>query len=59
MTRAEAAKMLVEMLTDLRGKTKYKMDVRKEYYEAVAMACGVLLIDNVLGTQEEVCEEQR
>ena len=48
MTRKEAAQLLVELLFKYRGEKKYDMDVRKEYYEAVSVACGVLLIDDVL-----------
>lgn len=48
MTRKQAAQLLVELLCAYRGEKKYHMDVRKEYYEAVSIACGVLLIDDVL-----------
>lgn len=48
MTRKQAAQLLVELLCAYRGEKKYSMDVRKEYYEAVSMACGVLLVDDVL-----------
>lgn len=50
MTRKEAAQLLVELLCKYRGEKKYDMDVRKEYYEAVSIACGVLLVDEVLNT---------
>ena len=50
MTRKQAAQLLVELLCAYRGEKKYQMDVRKEYYEAVSIACGVLLVDDVLNS---------
>ena len=50
MTRKQAAQLLVELLCAYRGEKKYHMDVRKEYYEAVSVACGVLLVDDVLNS---------
>lgn len=50
MTRKEAAQLLVELLCKYRGEKKYDMDVRKEYYEAVSVACAVLLVDDVLNS---------
>ena len=50
MTRKEAAQLLVELLCKYRGEKKYDMDVRREYYEAVSVACAVLLVDDVLNS---------
>lgn len=48
MDRKKAAACLVEMACLLR-KEGY---VRSEYSEAVALACGVLLVDDVLSREE-------
>lgn len=46
MTRKEAAQALVEMLSEYRHSNKW--DIKQKYYEAVAIACGVLQVDDVL-----------
>lgn len=48
MTRKEAAQALVEMLALYRDLNKWGID--KKYYEAVTIACGVLMVDDVLQT---------
>lgn len=48
MTRKEAAETLVEMIGAYRGVNKW--DIKQKYYQAVSIACGVLLVDDVLKT---------
>ena len=48
MTRKEAAEALVEMIGAYRGVNKW--DIKQKYYQAVSIACGVLLVDDVLKT---------
>lgn len=49
MKRSEAAKVLTQMLAELQSvKGSYWM--KDKYYEAVSMACGVLLVDDVLNS---------
>lgn len=46
MTRKEAAQALVEMIVAYKGVNKW--DIKQKYIEAVSVACGVLLVDEVL-----------
>ena len=48
MSRREAAETLVEMAALLRRKGYWE----NEYIEAVALACGVLMVDDVLPPKE-------
>ena len=48
MTRKEAAQALVEMIVAYKGVNKW--DIKQKYIEAVSVACGVLLVDEVLNT---------
>ena len=48
MTRKEAAQALVEMIVAYKCVNKW--DIKQKYIEAVAVACGVLLVDDVLNT---------
>ena len=58
MTRKEAAQALVEMIVAYKGVNKW--DIKQKYIEAVSVAVGVLLVDDVLNTntipQQEVKE---
>lgn len=56
MTRKEAAQALVEMLALYRDLNKWGID--KKYYEAVTIACGVLMVDDVLQTNPIPPEEE-
>ncbi len=56
MTNKEAAKWLTQLLAQYRA-TKGVWDIADEYYEAVSIACGVLLVDDVLKRGEEPSEE--
>ena len=58
MSRKEAAQALVELLAMYRAKKREGVDLR--YYEAVTIACGVLLVDDVLkwGPQETTWEDE-
>lgn len=56
MTRKEAAQALVEMLALYRDSNKWGID--KKYYEAVTIACGVLMVDDVLRTNPIPPEEE-
>ena len=51
MPRIEAARLLVEMLSELKQEKGCWMN--EDYYEAVSTACGYLLIDDVLPKAEE------
>lgn len=53
MTYREAASVLVEMVAALRVEG-YN---RQSWYDAVSIACGVLLVDDVLKGGEEPSEE--
>ena len=55
MTRAEAANALVEMIVAYKGVNKW--DIKQKYIEAVSVACGVLLVDDVLKTNPIPPEE--
>lgn len=46
LTRKEAAQTLVELLALYRDIKKSGIDIR--FYEAVTIACGVLMVDDVL-----------
>ena len=46
LTRKEAAQTLVELLALYRDIKKCGIDIR--FYEAVTIACGVLMVDDVL-----------
>lgn len=46
MTRKEAAQTLVELLALYKDIKKCGIDIR--FYEAVTLACGVLMVDDVL-----------
>lgn len=48
MTRKEAAQALVEMIVAYKGVNKW--EIKQKYIEAVSVACGVLLVDEVLNT---------
>ena len=48
MTRKEAAQALVEMIVAYKGVNKW--DIKQKYIEAVSVAVGVLLVDEVLNT---------
>ena len=50
MTRKEAAQALVEMIVAYKGVNKW--DIKQKYIEAVSVACGVLLVDDVLNTNQ-------
>ena len=54
MKRAEAARLLVQMLTELKQEKGHWMN--DEYYEAVSVACGVLLVDDVLNSNCDTAE---
>lgn len=56
MTRKDAAQALVEMLALYRDLNKWGID--KKYYEAVTIACGVLMVDDVLQTNPIPPEEE-
>ena len=51
MTNKEAAKWLAKLLAQYRVE-KGVWDIANEYYEAVSIACGVLLVDDVLKGEE-------
>ena len=48
MTKAEAAAVLVDMACTLREKVALNQGGRERIHEAVAIACGELMIDTVL-----------
>ena len=56
MDRSEAARLLIQMLAELRdAKGRWMND---DYYKAVSTACGVLLVDDVLNSNcKQVSEE--
>lgn len=56
MTRKEAAQTLVELLALYKDLNKWSID--KKYYEAVTIACGVLMVDDVLQTNPIPPEEE-
>lgn len=47
--------MIIEMAASLAKKG----ELYPKHYQAIVIACGELMIDTVLETREEVCEEQR
>lgn len=55
MTNKEAAQALTEMLANYRDLNKW--EIKAKYYEAVTLACGYLLVDDVLKRGEEPSEE--
>lgn len=56
MDRSEAARLLIQMLTELReAKGRWMND---DYYKAVSTACGVLLIDDVLNSNYRQVPEE-
>ena len=60
MTNKEAALALTELLAAYRDLNKW--DIKQKYYEAVTLACGYLLVDEVLSREvpkrgEELSEE--
>lgn len=56
MTRKEAAQALVEMIVAYKGVNKW--DIKQKYIEAVSVACGVLLVDDVLNTNPMPPQEE-
>ena len=56
MTRKEAAQALVEMIVAYKGVNKW--DIKQKYIEAVSVAVGVLLVDDVLNTNPMPQQEE-
>ncbi len=56
MTRKEAAQALVEMIVAYKGVNKW--DIKQKYIEAVSVAVGVLLVDDVLNTNPMPPQEE-
>lgn len=50
MTRKEAAQTLTKLLAKFEELDKTWGGISDKYYEAVTIACGVLLVDDVLNT---------
>lgn len=48
MTKSEAAQQLVSMLATLQSKNCLDYSTKRQYTEAVTIACGELMIDSVL-----------
>lgn len=53
MTKPEAAAVLVDMACTLRDKVALSMEEKRLISEAVAMACGELMIDTVLAERSK------
>ena len=56
MDRSEAARLLIQMLAELREEKGRWMN--DDYYKAVSTACGVLLIDDVLNSNYRQVPEE-
>ena len=57
MTRKDAAQALIELLA-LYKDSRNSWGIDKKYYEAVTIACGVLMVDDVLKTNPIPPEEE-